>query len=143
MVSASLLALTACQRSPQDQLYQAQEEMLSQIKVDGFSRVQMGTVDNAAQGIYVGTPVDDVRSRISGGQVSLGPAQAGTVSKAQQALYAGKGKAPNGRECSVYVDRLRAGEPPFENWGLSKRQAEDVTAGKQQVLIINATCGNG
>jgi hypothetical protein len=135
------LALAACQQTPEARLYQTQEEMLGQIKVDGFERVQISTFDKAAQGIYVGAPVDDVQSRVSGGGVTLGPAQYGTFWTGREALYTGKGKAPDGTECTVYVERLRAGERPDTTWGLSGRRADEVAAGKQQILIISATCG--
>lgn len=142
-VVLTAFVLTGCQKTPEAKLEQTQEKMLAQIKVEGFTRVRLSTEDSAARGIYVGAPVDDVQSRISGGGVSLGPAQFGPISKAEEGLYDGTGTAPNGQACSLSVDRLRSGESPFDNWGLSKGQAADVKAGKQQVLIINVTCGTG
>lgn len=127
---------------------ETQESMVRSLTISGFERISLrteGRGSGEAQGVYLGAPVSvtELRARISGGSVALHPSAPDSLSAETEPLYEGTGSAPNGQSCTIFVFRMRAGQQPFNTWGLSDQQAKDAKMNRKLVVLITAVCGGG
>ncbi|MGY0502176.1 hypothetical protein ACWZHB_27120 [Nocardia sp. FBN12] len=145
-VSVGSFATWAALRNPA-------ERHLNEVSVAGYTRVtQVSDKSGAgpwAEAMFIGPPVDDVRSLVAAPGLSLGPApiplvdesekSAQTAGTLYRSTWEGYGNTADDCRLSVY----RGIDNAYDESKLTKAQVADANDGSIFVLRVHVTCGSG
>jgi hypothetical protein len=112
------------------------------IKVSGFTRHVQYRLATGSAVVFLGPGAMMVQpGLITGPELRLGSSRGQPATEFEDSIADGIGKAPNGTECDVALNRYRPGTALSDNYSLSVSQAERAQRGDLQVLVLEVHCG--